>query len=30
VVTSDVPDDCLVAGVPAVIKQEGVPGYRGV
>jgi len=29
VVTKDVPDHCLVAGVPAVIKKQGIPGYRG-
>lgn len=29
VVTRDVPDNCLVAGVPAVIKKEGIPGFRG-
>ena len=29
VVTRDVPDQCLVAGVPAVIKRRGIPGYRG-
>ncbi len=30
VVTRDVPDQCLVAGAPAVIKREGYPGYRGL
>jgi len=29
VVTQDVPDCTLVAGVPAVIKKENIPGYRG-
>ncbi len=29
VVMRDVPDHCLVAGVPAVVKKEGIPGYRG-
>lgn len=28
VVMRDVPDQCLVAGVPAAIKREGYPGYR--
>lgn len=29
VVTEDVPDHCLVAGVPAAVKRTGIPGYRG-
>ncbi|MDD2486092.1 MAG: acetyltransferase [bacterium] len=29
VVREDVPDSCLAAGVPAVIKRTGIEGYRG-
>jgi sugar O-acyltransferase (sialic acid O-acetyltransferase NeuD family) len=30
VVTADVPDHCLVAGNPAVIKERGIAGFNGV
>ncbi len=29
VVTKDVPDNTMVAGVPAIIKKENIVGYRG-
>ena len=29
VVTRDVPANALVAGTPAVVKREGITGYRG-
>ncbi len=28
VVTEHVPDHCLVAGLPAIVKKTGIPGYR--